>query len=115
MVATKKGGGGGGEGAGKVAKKAPAKEKKERAKSAWNFFSAETRATVASDLGADATFAEVNKELGKRWKELSKDGRAPYDEQAAADKARVENAANGASSASGASSARKDGFEGLGA
>ena len=46
---------------------------------------------MAAQVKADnpgIAFGEVGKELGARWKALDSDGRAEYEEQAAADKQR---------------------------
>ena len=52
-------------------------------------------------------FGEVGKELGKRWKEMSAEQKAPYEKLAAKDKERYAEE-KGASSAAGGDAAEED-------
>ncbi|KAK3180341.1 Non-histone chromosomal protein 6 [Lecanicillium sp. MT-2017a] len=60
-----------------------------RGLSAYMFFANEQRENVREE-NPDATFGEVGKRLGERWKALSDKQRAPYEAKAAADKKRYE-------------------------
>ncbi|KAF9264531.1 hypothetical protein L218DRAFT_958238 [Marasmius fiardii PR-910] len=86
----------------KVAEKAEktprAKAKKDpkapkRALSAYMFFSQDWRERIKSE-NPDASFGEVGKLLGAKWKELDDDEKKPYIEQAAKDKERAEDEKN---------------------
>lgn len=75
-------------------KKASSKAKKDenapkRALSAYMFMSQEWRPKV-KETNPSASFGEVGKLLGAKWKEMEGDEKKPYEEQAAADKARYE-------------------------
>jgi hypothetical protein len=76
-----------GEKGGKRAKKDPNAPK--RGLSAYMFFANENREKVRED-NPDATFGQVGKLLGERWKALSESERAPYKAKADADKKRYE-------------------------
>lgn len=75
--------------------KAPrAKAKKDknapkRALSAYMFFSQDWRERVKAE-NPDASFGEIGKLLGTKWKELDDEEKKPYIEQAARDKERAE-------------------------
>jgi len=73
-----------------------------RGLSAYMFFSQEHRKSVQTD-SPDATFGEIGKILGERWKNMSDADKTPYTKKAAADKQRYEN--EKAAVASGASAA----------
>lgn len=76
----------------KKAKGAGKKEKKagpKRAVSAYIYFVKANREKVQAEY-SDASFSELGKILGKKWKELTDKEKAPYEKQAAADKARYE-------------------------
>ena len=60
-----------------------------RGLSAYMFFANEQRENVREE-NPNATFGEVGKRLGERWKALSDKQRAPYEAKAAADKKRYE-------------------------
>jgi len=57
--------------------------------SAYMFFSQDWRERIKSE-NPDASFGEVGKLLGKKWKTLEDDDKKPYLEQAVRDKARAE-------------------------
>ncbi|ESK98285.1 nucleosome binding protein [Moniliophthora roreri MCA 2997] len=76
------------------AEKAPRKPKKDpkapkRALSAYMFFSQDWRERIKAE-NPDASFGEVGKLLGAKWKELDDEEKKPYIEQAAKDKERAE-------------------------
>jgi hypothetical protein len=71
----------------KAAKKDPKAPK--RALSAYMFFSQDWRERIRNE-NPDASFGEVGKLLGAKWKELDDEERKPYLEQAAKDKTRAE-------------------------
>ncbi|KAI0270608.1 high mobility group box domain-containing protein [Gloeopeniophorella convolvens] len=60
-----------------------------RALSAYMFFSQDWRERIKAE-NPDASFGEVGKLLGAKWKELDDDEKKPYIEQAARDKSRAE-------------------------
>ncbi|KAI0060149.1 hypothetical protein BV25DRAFT_1828265 [Artomyces pyxidatus] len=60
-----------------------------RAMSAYMFFSQDWRERVKTE-NPDASFGEVGKLLGAKWKELDDAEKKPYTEQAAKDKIRAE-------------------------
>ncbi|KAL2020158.1 hypothetical protein VTK56DRAFT_8682 [Thermocarpiscus australiensis] len=60
-----------------------------RGLSAYMFFANEQRENVRAE-NPQATFGQVGKILGERWKALSDKQRAPYEAKAAADKKRYE-------------------------
>ncbi|KAA1466807.1 hypothetical protein DENSPDRAFT_53847 [Dentipellis sp. KUC8613] len=60
-----------------------------RALSAYMFFSQDWRERIKAE-NPDASFGEVGKLLGAKWKELDDSEKKPYVEQAARDKARAE-------------------------
>ncbi|KAH9038415.1 high mobility group box domain-containing protein [Lactarius hengduanensis] len=60
-----------------------------RALSAYMFFSQDWRERIKAE-NPDASFGEVGKLLGAKWKELDEDEKKPYIEQAARDKTRAE-------------------------
>ncbi|KAH9856299.1 high mobility group box domain-containing protein [Lenzites betulinus] len=64
-----------------------------RALSAYMFFSQDWRERIKAE-NPDAGFGEIGKLLGAKWKELEDDEKKPYLDQAAADKARAEQAKN---------------------
>ncbi|KIY48526.1 hypothetical protein FISHEDRAFT_25953, partial [Fistulina hepatica ATCC 64428] len=57
--------------------------------SAYMFFSQDWRDRVRAE-NPDATFGEVGKLLGAKWKEMNDDDKKPYTQQAKADKVRAE-------------------------
>jgi len=59
-----------------------------RALSAYMFFSQDWRERVKAE-NPDASFGEIGKLLGARWKELDDEEKKPYIEQAARDKDRA--------------------------
>ncbi|KAI9365217.1 high mobility group box domain-containing protein [Pilaira anomala] len=61
-----------------------------RGLSAYMFFSQDQRATV-KDESPEATFGQIGKILGEKWKALSDEQKKPYNEKAEADKKRYEN------------------------
>jgi len=74
--------------------KAPRKTKKDknapkRALSAYMFFSQDWRERVKAE-NPDASFGEIGKLLGTKWKELDEEEKKPYVEQAEQDKERAE-------------------------
>jgi len=69
------------------AKKDPKAPK--RALSAYMFFSQDWRERIKTE-NPDASFGEVGKLLGAKWKELDDTEKKPYVEQAARDKTRAE-------------------------
>ncbi|CEO95459.1 HMG box domain-containing protein [Plasmodiophora brassicae] len=75
----------------KAAKGAGKKEKPavKRGLSAYMFFVQANRVKIKED-NPDATFGELGKILGQKWKELDEKEKAPYEKLAAADKARYE-------------------------
>ncbi|TFY65549.1 hypothetical protein EVG20_g5531, partial [Dentipellis fragilis] len=60
-----------------------------RALSAYMFFSQDWRERIKTE-NPDASFGEVGKLLGAKWKELDDSEKKPYVEQAARDKTRAE-------------------------
>ncbi|GJE99148.1 high mobility group box domain-containing protein [Phanerochaete sordida] len=60
-----------------------------RALSAYMFFSQDWRERVKAE-NPDASFGEIGKLLGTKWKELDDEEKKPYAEQAARDKERAE-------------------------
>ncbi|KAH9976870.1 HMG-box [Lactifluus volemus] len=60
-----------------------------RALSAYMFFSQDWRERIKAE-NPDASFGEVGKLLGAKWKELDDEEKRPYVEQAARDKSRAE-------------------------
>ncbi|KAF7297226.1 hypothetical protein MIND_00955700 [Mycena indigotica] len=60
-----------------------------RALSAYMFFSQDWRERIKTE-NPDASFGEVGKLLGAKWKELDDEEKQPYIEQAAKDKTRAE-------------------------
>ncbi|KAF8487189.1 high mobility group box domain-containing protein [Russula ochroleuca] len=60
-----------------------------RALSAYMFFSQDWRERIKTE-NPDASFGEVGKLLGAKWKELDDEEKKPYIEQAARDKSRAE-------------------------
>ncbi|KAI9261758.1 high mobility group box domain-containing protein [Sporodiniella umbellata] len=69
------------------AKKDPAAPK--RGLSAYMFFSQDNRAVVKEE-NPNATFGEIGKLLGEKWKNLTDDEKKPYNDKAEADKKRYE-------------------------
>ncbi|KAL8277100.1 hypothetical protein RQP46_010528 [Phenoliferia psychrophenolica] len=72
---------------GTKAKKDPNAPK--RPLSAYMFFSQDQRATVKED-NPDASFGDLGKLLGAKWKEMEDDDKKPYNKQAEDDKVRYE-------------------------
>jgi hypothetical protein len=62
--------------------------KQMRARSAYNFYVQDVRATVQA-ANPDASFADMSSLVGKQWRGLSEAERAPFDAIAAADRADV--------------------------
>ncbi|KAI0277805.1 high mobility group box domain-containing protein [Russula aff. rugulosa BPL654] len=60
-----------------------------RALSAYMFFSQDWRERIRHE-NPEASFGEVGKLLGAKWKELDDEEKKPYIEQAARDKSRAE-------------------------
>ncbi|KAJ6476272.1 high mobility group box domain-containing protein [Mycena sanguinolenta] len=60
-----------------------------RALSAYMFFSQDWRERIRAE-NPDASFGEVGKLLGAKWKELDEEERKPYVDQATQDKVRAE-------------------------
>ncbi|CAO3614253.1 unnamed protein product [Mucor fragilis] len=71
----------------KRTKKDPSAPK--RGLSAYMFFSQDQRTTV-KDENPDATFGQIGKLLGEKWKNMSDDEKKPYVKKAEADKKRYE-------------------------
>jgi hypothetical protein len=69
----------------KKAKKDPLKPK--RALSAYMFFVQDYRERVKSE-NPDASFGDVGRLLGAKWKEMTSPEKKPYEDKAAADKDR---------------------------
>ncbi|KAI0317150.1 high mobility group box domain-containing protein [Amylostereum chailletii] len=71
--------------------KRPAKDPKapKRALSAYMFFSQDWRERIRAE-NPDASFGEVGKLLGAKWKELDDTEKKPYHDKATRDKARAE-------------------------
>jgi len=63
--------------------------KPKRALSAFFFYAAEERPNVRS-INPDFSVGEVAKELGRKWNELSDSEKAPFEKQAADDRARYD-------------------------
>jgi len=61
-----------------------------RALSAYMFFSQDWRERIKTE-NPEASFGEVGKLLGAKWKELNDSEKKPYLDQAAKDKTRAEN------------------------
>ncbi|KAI9486595.1 MAG: high mobility group box domain-containing protein [Benjaminiella poitrasii] len=61
-----------------------------RGLSAYMFFSQENRAKVKEE-NPEATFGQLGKLLGEKWKSMSDDEKKPYVEKAEKDKQRYEN------------------------
>ena len=57
------------------------------ARSAYTYFGNDMRESIKAE-NADVSFAEVNKMLGERWKNLSSDEKQKYEDMAAEDKKR---------------------------
>jgi structure-specific recognition protein 1 len=77
----------------KVAEEPPKKKKKDPnapkgAMSAYILFGNDERAKIKEDL-PDATTSEVMKEIGARWRAMSAEDKAPFEEKAAEDKTRA--------------------------
>ena len=77
-----------GEGSAKKPKK-PKKEKKPRAKSAYMFYSAHVREQVKAE-NREISSVDIMKKVGAMWKEVTAEEKKPFEEQAAADKVRVQ-------------------------
>ncbi|CDH53379.1 nucleosome binding protein [Lichtheimia corymbifera JMRC:FSU:9682] len=60
-----------------------------RGRSAYMFFSQEQRSTVKEE-NPEATFGDIGKLLGQKWKELTDEEKKPYQDKAVADKQRYE-------------------------
>ncbi|CCK71495.1 high-mobility group nucleosome-binding protein KNAG_0H00800 [Huiozyma naganishii CBS 8797] len=60
-----------------------------RSMSAYMFFANENRDIVKSE-NPNATFGQLGKLLGEKWKNMSTEDKEPYDAKAAADKKRYE-------------------------
>ncbi|KAI8969286.1 high mobility group box domain-containing protein, partial [Mycotypha africana] len=60
-----------------------------RGLSAYMFFSQEKRAEVKAD-NPDASFGQIGKLLGEKWKSMSDEDKKPYVAKAEADKKRYE-------------------------
>lgn len=75
-------------------KKAKDPDAPKRPLSAYMFFSQDQRATVKED-NPDATFGDLGKLLGAKWKEMSDSEKKPYTAKAEADKVRYESAKAG--------------------
>ncbi|KAI8646161.1 high mobility group box domain-containing protein, partial [Parasitella parasitica] len=83
----------------KRTKPAKVDEKKKRSKkdpntpkrglSAYMFFSQDQRATVKEE-NPEASFGQIGKILGEKWKKMSDDEKKPYNKKAEADKKRYE-------------------------
>ncbi|OCF59277.1 non-histone chromosomal protein 6 [Kwoniella mangroviensis CBS 10435] len=71
----------------KRAKKDPNKPK--RALSAYMFFVQDYRERIKAE-NPDASFGDVGKLLGLKWKEMSAGEKKPYEDKAQADKARAD-------------------------
>ncbi|THH18220.1 hypothetical protein EW146_g2719 [Bondarzewia mesenterica] len=71
------------------AKKVKDPKAPKRAMSAYMFFSQDWRERIRTE-NPDASFGEVGKLLGAKWKELDESEKKPYIEQAARDKQRAE-------------------------
>ncbi|QSL66977.1 hypothetical protein MERGE_001364 [Pneumocystis wakefieldiae] len=61
-----------------------------RGLSAYMFFAQDNRELVKTE-NPDATFGEIGKILGERWKNLSSKDKQPYENRARKDKERFEN------------------------
>ncbi|GFZ48952.1 Non-histone chromosomal protein 6 [Saitozyma sp. JCM 24511] len=70
------------------AKKVKDPNKPKRALSAYMFFVQDYRERLKSE-NPDATFGEVGKLLGAKWKEMSAGEKKPYEDQAEKDKKRA--------------------------
>ncbi|KAI8882466.1 high mobility group box, partial [Backusella circina FSU 941] len=60
-----------------------------RGLSAYMFFSQDQRATVKAE-NPDASFGQIGKILGEKWKSMDDNEKKPYTEKAEADKKRYE-------------------------
>ncbi|CAO3644306.1 unnamed protein product [Mucor hiemalis] len=60
-----------------------------RGLSAYMFFSQDQRSTVKTE-NPDATFGQIGKILGEKWKAMTDDQKKPYNQKAEADKKRYE-------------------------
>lgn len=76
-------------GTAKKARKTKDKDAPKRGMSAYMFFSQEIREKVKEEK-PDLAFAEMGREVGQRWKDLSAEDKKPYEERAAQDKTRYE-------------------------
>ena len=74
---------------GKAAKKVKDPNKPKGKLSAFMYFSADQRITLKTEQ-PDLKFTEIGKEIGKRWKEVDDDDKAPYVEKAEKDALRHE-------------------------
>ncbi|SAM04872.1 hypothetical protein [Absidia glauca] len=79
-----------------TARKSAASSKKQsgpdapkRGLSAYMFFSQDTREKVKSE-NPEASFGQIGKILGAKWREMSDDDKKPYQDKAAEDKKRYE-------------------------
>ncbi|KAI7885605.1 hypothetical protein K492DRAFT_141417 [Lichtheimia hyalospora FSU 10163] len=76
-------------GDGKVSKRSKDPKGPKRSLSAYMFFSQDKRASVKEE-NPDASFGQIGKILGQKWKEMSDEEKKPYNDQAAKDKQRYE-------------------------
>ncbi|KAJ8654232.1 hypothetical protein O0I10_010054 [Lichtheimia ornata] len=60
-----------------------------RGRSAYMFFSQEQRSTIKEE-NPDASFGDIGRLLGQKWKGLTDEEKKPYNDKAAADKQRYE-------------------------
>lgn len=72
-----------------VARGVGKRQKPQKAKSAYMFFSEEKGSAVSAGLGKGAPLGSVGKALGTAWAQLDRAGRAPYEALAAADSAKL--------------------------
>jgi len=70
-------------------KKAKDPNTPKKAQSAYMIFCNENRPIVKEE-NPDAKFGEMGKLLGAKWKELSEEGKKPYNDKAELDKVRYE-------------------------
>ena len=106
------GGGGGAEEGAPAPKKPPKRAKKDsgapkRGLSAFMFFSSAERERVKAE-NPEASFGELGKILGARWKEMDDEAREPYVAKAAEDKASYEREKKAAAGASAVTAAGED-------
>merc|ERR1711879_839273 len=73
----------------RVVKKQKDPNAPKKAQSAYMIFCNENRPIVKEE-NPDASFGEMGKLLGARWKELSDEGKKPYNDKAEQDKGRYE-------------------------